>query len=317
MSVRYKFFIYGFIFGLCFPVGAVLIDGFYTYGEFSFSKIGFYFSNNLLHYIISSAPIILGMAFYFIGVNVHKHQIETKKAKQANKHLQQTNDELDSFNYHVSHDLQTVLHNIDSLSRMLEKYISPFREDKVRDLLDRLQRVSKNGNETVASFLKFADSNTIIFEENQEEIQIATGIDELLSVHELTEKIEINYLKKDFDSLMINPKIFESVFLNLITNAIKYSDDFPKVNIALTRTKQMNVVAFTDHGIGIDLKKNEDKLFAPFKRIKNKKKVQSNGVGLYLVKKIITSIGGSITVESELDIGTTFFIHFPQNQQPY
>ena len=102
-----------------------------------------------------------------------------------------------------------------------------------------------------------------------------------------------------------------NLFYNMLSNAVKYRKEGKPVRIEITSRKTGNdvVVSFKDYGIGIDVAKYGSDVFAPFKRFATS--IEGAGVGLYLVKTQIKTLGGTIEVESELGENTTFIIRLP------
>ncbi|HRA73749.1 MAG TPA: ATP-binding protein, partial [Flavobacterium sp.] len=95
----------------------------------------------------------------------------------------------------------------------------------------------------------------------------------------------------------------------LISNAIRYKNPERKliITINLYKENDKDVVEFTDNGIGIDLKRNGDKIFGMYKTFSNNS--DARGIGLFITKNQIDAMGGSITVDSELNVGSTFKIY--------
>ncbi|HKJ45780.1 MAG TPA: ATP-binding protein, partial [Balneolales bacterium] len=104
----------------------------------------------------------------------------------------------------------------------------------------------------------------------------------------------------------------ESIFLNLITNSIKYArpDHLPVITIHTEKKNGINRLIYADNGLGFDLKKVNDKIFGLHQTFHNHS--DSKGIGLYLVYNHITSLGGKIEVESEVNKGTKFIISFAE-----
>ena len=102
----------------------------------------------------------------------------------------------------------------------------------------------------------------------------------------------------------------ESILLNLISNAIKYRSTERKLKISIKALAKENYVnlEIEDNGIGIDLTKNNDKIFGLYQRFHNYP--DSKGLGLYLVKSQVEAMGGTIEVESFVNKGTKFTIKF-------
>jgi signal transduction histidine kinase len=102
----------------------------------------------------------------------------------------------------------------------------------------------------------------------------------------------------------------ESIFLNLLTNAIKYRSENKQLRVTISSKVVDNdlILTFKDNGIGIDLVRNRDKIFGLYQRFHNHP--DSKGLGLYLVKSQVEAMGGTINVESTVGKGTTFIIVF-------
>lgn len=122
----------------------------------------------------------------------------------------------------------------------------------------------------------------------------------------------------DFDkneNLKTNPAYFESIILNLITNALKYKSPNidTQIHIGLTKTENFKLLTIKDNGLGIDTKRHKDKLFRMFKTFHKNK--DAKGLGLFIIKTQIQAMGGKIEVESEVDKGTTFKVYFLENRE--
>jgi two-component system phosphate regulon sensor histidine kinase PhoR len=100
------------------------------------------------------------------------------------------------------------------------------------------------------------------------------------------------------------------VIFNLVDNALKYrsANRSPEILITSYLEKDFMVISVTDNGIGIG-PQNLDSIFVKYRRILTA--IDGNGVGLHLVKEILETAGGKITVESELEQGSTFRVYLP------
>ncbi|MGV3538582.1 MAG: ATP-binding protein [Rufibacter sp.] len=118
-------------------------------------------------------------------------------------------------------------------------------------------------------------------------------------------------LRADFS---LAPKViypdgyFRSILRNLLSNALKYADPYrrPVIEVTTRREGDMVVLQISDNGIGMDLRKNYDQLFKPFKRLHSK--IEGNGLGLHVIKTIVERNGGGIEVQSQPGQGTTFLV---------
>ena len=102
----------------------------------------------------------------------------------------------------------------------------------------------------------------------------------------------------------------DSIVLNMITNAIKYKSEDRESFLRIYCEEEMETLHlyFQDNGLGIDLNKHRDKLFGMYKTFHHHD--DSRGVGLFITKNQLESMGGKIAVESEVNIGTTFKLTF-------
>lgn len=308
--IRYALF--GVCFGLLFPIFALLLDCcFFNEGSFSMASMSSRIAENPIHYIIISAPLFLGLAFLLAGRSAAKQKRLNDKLNKAINELRISNDSLDSFNYHVSHDLKTVMNNTKSLTKMAAKYNDKKDEIKVAEVLKKLDKVAINGKETVESFLELSSAEKYLKESDSNLIEIESEILKLADDHGLKDQFRLRFVPNSFDKIQMHPKAFESVMMNLITNSIKYCDLEPIIEITTNQNEDFQIIEYSDNGIGMDLSKDETKLFQPFVRLKNNKHAPGTGVGLYLVDKIMTAHSGKIEVESELGKGSTFKLFFP------
>jgi signal transduction histidine kinase len=101
----------------------------------------------------------------------------------------------------------------------------------------------------------------------------------------------------------------ESILYNIISNSIRYShpDRKPVIIVKWINDDENKILQISDNGVGIDLVKNADKIFGMYKTFTSN--VDSKGIGLFITKNQIDAMGGTITVESEPNIGTTFKIY--------
>ena len=116
-----------------------------------------------------------------------------------------------------------------------------------------------------------------------------------------------------YETINFNKAYLESIFLNLITNSIKYTkpDTTPVISIYTRERDQVKQLIFSDKGLGFDMDAVKDKVFGFNQKFHNHS--DSKGIGLYLVYNHITSLGGKIALESKLNEGATFIISFPKS----
>jgi PAS domain S-box-containing protein len=236
-----------------------------------------------------------------------------KEKEQLIRELTQNNKDLKQFSYITSHNLRAPLSNLTGLLNLMQEY--PVENPELREILNGFSTSTKLLNETINDLVK-----VVIIKDNpsidKEEVLIKDVFENvfnqlsyLISLHKPILKIELEKVT----ILNINKAYLESILLNLFTNAIKYRSPKRTLRIFVSSKEIDNsiVLIFKDNGIGIDLERNRDKIFGLYQRFHNYS--DSKGLGLYLVKSQVESMGGSIGVESEVDKGTTFTITFKNN----
>lgn len=212
----------------------------------------------------------------------------------------------------VSHEFKTPLSAIEGYATLLQS--NTLSKEKRNEYLDKVitntQRLAGlTGNILMLSKL-----------ENETNIEPKTkfNLDEQIRQSILT--LEPAWSKKsiNFDIDMATTpiwgceKLLYQVWTNLISNAIKFSKENGSIKISITSNENEVLVIVDDDGVGIS-ETNVNHIFEKFYQADKSHSGEGNGLGLALVQKIVQLNGGKITVESELDKGTTFFISLPQN----
>lgn len=236
-----------------------------------------------------------------------------EKVSSYNDNLKNIIDSIDGFNYHVSHDLKSSVINNISLAKMISKYIEKNDLDKTRELIQKLEKNSSLGLELIEKYLEISRFESTIRESKKESCDILQLTKELIQELNLRDQIKIADDQTEQPTILIDSISIKSILQNFVTNAYKYRrrDVFPEIKLLVHSTAHFQQFSFTDNGIGVDVKENEEKIFKPFTRIAEQD-IEGNGVGLYLVKKIITRMNGKIWIDSKLGVGTTFNVRIPK-----
>ncbi len=255
----------------------------------------------------------------FVQVDTHKKaalSIVTDITLRKNKEneLNETlgiigdqNKRLKNFAHIVSHNLRNHAGNI---SMLLSLYNSEETEEEREDLMDYLNQASERLNETII------DLNEIIDQQYKEadtlkEVNLGKTIGKIKEI--LTTEIlkeQVSFVEDIDDSLCFtyNPAYLESIILNMLSNAIKYRhpDRKPEIRIKAYSEEGHYYLEIADNGLGIDMERNRDKLFGMYKTFHSNE--NSKGIGLFITRNQVESMGGTIEVESEVNKGTTFKI---------
>lgn len=235
---------------------------------------------------------------------------QEKEKEQLIAELTHNNKDLRQFSYITSHNLRAPLSNLIGLLHLIDGL--KIEDGELRMIIDGFSKSTKLLNETVLDLGK-----VVIIRDNpsieKHEINVLESIGNVLSqinilIEQNNPEIQLDINKNDI--IFSHKAYLESILLNLLTNSLKYRSDQRslKLLIRLTRKEHFTELIFEDNGIGIDLKKNKDKLFGLYQRFHNYP--DSKGLGLYLVRSQIESMGGTISIDSEVDKGTRFTIIF-------
>ena len=237
-----------------------------------------------------------------------KQEAEINLVKSYDFVMEQ-NKRLLNFAYIVSHNLRSHSSNLESI---LELYKTEECEEEKQTYISLLNNVSKNLNESLHDLNEVVSINNNL-DINVENLQVAEYLEKTLEVLQLQIKKKKAQVKIDVPQEMkvaFNASYMESVLLNFLTNALRYShpDRNPMIKINGYMDHQNWVMEIQDNGIGIDLEQYGDKVFGLYKTFTERK--DSRGVGLFITKNQINAMGGHVSVESEPGIGTTFKVIF-------
>ncbi len=231
------------------------------------------------------------------------------KIKKYTRELEITNKELDEFAYVVSHDLKAPLHAISNLTGWIEEDMAgKFSEETNSNFNIIKSRVSRM-DDLINGLLAFARANHAKGEKAC--VDLNTFINEVIDFCAVPPHCSIAITNKL--PVLYGDKIkFQQIFANLIGNAIKYNDkDEIFIRISAEERDSDWLISVQDNGPGIDARFHE-KVFVIFQTLNPRDTVESTGVGLAIVKKIVEEEGGSIWVESIPGKGADFRFTWPK-----
>ncbi len=232
---------------------------------------------------------------------------------QANSRLKEINQELESFSYSVSHDLKAPLRAISGFAGFLKednyKFLSSdgkrLLDDIIKNaesmgkLIDGLLQLSRTGRKMVKR-IDF-DLSPVAFSVFSEQKKYYNLPKAVLTVADDLPKINADYT------------LVKQLFANLFSNALKYSSRRPeqKVELGWVKYKEKVVYFVKDNGIGFDMQ-YASKMFDTFHRLHSSKLYEGTGIGLSIVKRIVTKHGGEIWAEGKIDQGACVYFTFPK-----
>jgi len=237
-----------------------------------------------------------------------------KKLSRSLEQLTQTNDELKRFAYVASHDLQEPLRVITSYLQLLMMNSKDALDDQSNEYITRAQEASTRMRSLIVDLLSFSrvDDKGLVLS-NVDLNQLLSSVVEDLSIVIQQTKAEL-HITEELPIIQADAGQLQSVFLNILSNAMKFqsADNKPIITVSHTESKSGHEISISDNGIGID-EKYHDRIFDIFQRLHTRDEYSGTGIGLSIVKKVINMHGGSIRFVSELNQGTTFIITLPKN----
>ncbi|RKR14044.1 PAS domain S-box-containing protein [Maribacter vaceletii] len=243
-------------------------------------------------------------------MRVQEKIIETNNnLEKSTAELTARNKQLAEFNHITSHNLRAPVSNLNAL---LDLWKGEGNENLKEVLFDKFEIVINHLTVTLNSLIESlkVTNNMDVTMQKLSFKETLNKTEEILAAEILKTKTVIKNNFSNKDTITYNQIYLESIFLNLIGNAIKYKspDRNPEIEIKSDTVNGKIKLSIKDNGLGIDLKRHGHKLFGLNKVFH--RHPEANGIGLFMTKTQIEAMGGSIYAESEVNVGTTFFITF-------
>jgi light-regulated signal transduction histidine kinase (bacteriophytochrome) len=235
-----------------------------------------------------------------------------RRVAQRTAEFEAANKELKNFAYVVSHDLKAPLRGISHLVNWLVEDYGDAIDDKGREMANLLIGRVKRMDGLIEGILHYSRIGRI--EEEHEAIDLNMLLREVLDLLNPPEHIRIS-LDPGFPTIVAERTRMFQVFQNLIGNAVKFLNK-PHGDILLQWEDNGTHWTFRvrDNGPGIE-HRHQEKIFQIFQTLRPRDEVESTGIGLALVKKIVELYGGKIWMESTVGEGSTFFFTLPKGEQ--
>ena len=244
-------------------------------------------------------------------------ELENSAESQSNIYEEQLNKLIDDLNhshedfqqfaYVTSHDLQEPIRTIASFTQLLAKRYKNKIDEDSDEFMDYIVDAAKRMQQMIKDLLKYSRvvSRGKIFKPTNSEEIIEYALSNLKTQIE-DEGAEITYDK--LPKVTADSGQLLQLFQNLVENAIKFRQFAaqPKVHISCNEHKNEYVFSVADNGIGIE-EQYFDRIFTIFQRLHTKEEYEGTGIGLSVAKRIVERHGGQIWVESEQDVGSTFY----------
>ncbi len=235
-----------------------------------------------------------------------------EKLAQISEKLQQTNSELASFSYSVSHDLRAPFRHITGFADLLEKRAGSTLDETSLHYLHTVRNSAKYAGTLVDNLLSFSQMG------RSQLRHTLVDMNRLVrdTMQELSGEIgqrTVNWHVQPLATVQGDPEMLRLVVRNLLSNAVKYTRTREEANIDIGARDDGTEIVFwvRDNGVGFDMRYVE-KLFGVFQRLHSNEEFEGTGIGLANVRRIVGRHGGRAWAQSELGEGSTFFFSLPK-----
>ncbi len=230
------------------------------------------------------------------------------RVRQRTAQLESANKELESFSYSVSHDLRAPLRAVDGFSQALVEDYGPQLPEEGRHYLQTIRESAQRMGTLIDDLLTFSRLSRSPL--NKYEVNMRKLVSDVLEDMEREKNgREIEVRIGDLPSCLGDPALLRQVWVNLLSNAFKYSANRATALVEIGSSQVPDGTAYfvRDNGTGFDMR-YAGKLFGVFQRLHRAEDYAGTGVGLAIVQRVVLRHGGRVWAEGELDRGATF--HF-------
>ncbi len=261
--------------------------------------------------IINEDRELLGLSI--AARNITERKLNELERTKITNDLTQRNKDLEQFTYIVSHNLRAPVASILGLSILLDT--PEISEETRKECMKGFVSSVKNLDNTIIDLNYILQARKEISEKKElvEFSDIVGSIKQSINTMIEKEKVEIDMDFSHINEMFTLKSYLYSIFYNLISNSIKYrkAHESPIIRIKSKRVDRKIILTFSDNCIGIDMKEHGDKVFGLYKRFNLN--VEGKGMGLYMVKTQVETLGGKVSMQSKLNIGTEITLEFENN----
>lgn len=234
------------------------------------------------------------------GLNMLSEELEANVVKKSM--LEETNQSLERFCFTVAHDIKSPLNSTHTLIALIEAELEGIKNDSLKQYIELLKLINEQTRDMVNGILDYSRTN--FNNTHMEEIDLQSLCHQIAEEYTVNKRVNITYPTK-LPVVYYNSVALKQIVANLINNAIKHNDK-PVCAIELQCIDKDDYFEFSiaDNGPGIP-EESSEKIFNLFENLKNTK-TDSYGIGLSIVKKLVTQANGHIWVHNNVPQGAKF-----------
>jgi PAS domain S-box-containing protein len=242
---------------------------------------------------------------------LEESQQELSEALEKEKELNEIKSRFVSM---ASHEFRTPLTTVLSSASLLAKYTATEDQEKRNKHIQRIKNSVNNLNEVLEDFLSLGKLNEGKLDIKQEPINLkdllADTVEEMKALLKKDQCFLLEY--EGAENVITDKALFRNILVNLISNAIKFSDEGKAITIRGKVAAGGVAISVADEGIGIS-EEDQQHLFSSFFRGANATNIKGTGLGLHIVKRYVDLLGGQVELKSELNKGTIINFSIPIN----
>jgi PAS domain S-box-containing protein len=248
-------------------------------------------------------------------VDITSRKNSEAELERLNQQLITQNQELEAYAYAVSHDLRAPLRAIHNYADFLFEDVSAQLLPELHDHLNGMTSAVREAEELVSDLLELARLN--IQDSPPRPCHIGKIIQKILLTLKLNDDLQIQ-TPSEWPTILGQEYLLRQIFQNLILNGIKFNRSSPRHIEVNWRREKIGFIRFSvrDNGIGI-LPQYQRQIFQIFQRLHTTREFEGTGIGLAIVKKAATKLGGDVSVESEIGKGSIFSFTVPTGEFRY
>jgi len=240
---------------------------------------------------------------------IEKSRAELSEALEKEKELNELKSRFLSM---ASHEFRTPLTTILSSASLIAEYPGGDQQEKRTKHVERIKSAVNNLNNILGDFLSLSKIEEGKVNADFKKFNLPALVDEMekeiKGICKPGQQIVLQHSGEE--EVFLDPKLIRNVLINLVSNAIKFSEENKKIHLSTSADKSIVKIIVKDEGIGIS-KDDREHLFQRFFRGENASNIQGTGLGLNIVSKYVELMNGYIEVDTELEKGTTFTVSFP------
>lgn len=245
---------------------------------------------------------------------LHNLEISQKDTQEALQKEKQLNEIKSRFMSIASHEFRTPLSTVLSSASLLSKYINTDEQIKRERHIEKIKNSVRSLNGILEDFLSLGKLEEGKITTSPSEFNIR---DFMFSIIEemnplLKSGQHLSTEQKGLLSATTDKRLLKNILINLITNAIKFSEEGKTIQIVVFSNDKLLQIEVIDQGIGIPDDEFEH-LFSSFYRARNAVNIQGTGLGLHIVKRYLELLEGEIEVETSVGKGSKFIVHIPHS----